>query len=475
MVQLEALEKGYGKEGFAYFMRQRLGKTLTAYAEFCMLRDDHKVQWMIVICPNSLKWQWKEAIHEVNMIEPVCVYQANKKDDERYFFRKNKRGGVLIINYESLKSYVADARPPIDMNKAYMVADESTKIKEWSNKSTKAAVRLGDSARYRRILTGRPTANSNMDIWAQLRFIGATTRNYHQHRHTFCLLGGYMGRQVIANQNTDILQREMEPHCYIAPDKYLKGFNRCYEPLRFIQLTDTLKKQYKQMEDDLLFSIGEGVDITAPIALTRYLRLQQVGSGIAGLESGEQVNLVEPDRNPRIQAVVELLENECTNKTLIICRFTKSVDNLREVLAMKGYRVSVIDGRTPAGHIEEFKRNFNTGDLDVIIGQVQTLSYGHTLTGSDLRPCDSVIFYENDFSLINRAQVEARPEKMGRDVTISYYDFYSSKMDKYLLSTLIRKEDTSLALMGYAREHGMRTKESVEEQVKQETINDRAS
>jgi len=442
-------------------MRQRLGKTLTAYAEFCMLREDRKVEWMIVICPNSLKGQWEAAIQEVDPIEPICVYNSARKDDEKYYFRKNKTGGILIINYESVRPYIESARPPVDLNKVYLVADESTKIKEWSNKSAKACIKLADMCGYKRILTGRPTANSNMDVWSQLRFIGATTRNYHQHKYTFCLLGGYMGRQVVSNQNTDMLKKEMEPYVYVAPDQYVKGFNRVYEPMRKIELTAELAKNYKSMEDDLLVSLSEGVNITGPLAITKYLRLAQLGSGIGGLEDGKQINLIDPHKNPRIHAVMDLLESECTNKTIIVCRFLLSITNLFQVLSDKGYKVVVIVGGEKPEVIEANKKEFNDGDADVLIGQIQTLSYGHTLPGNSNRPADSVIFFENSYSLIDRAQVEARPEKLGSDIPVSYYDFYSTKLDKHVLSSLIRKDDASLALLGYAREFGGRTKESV--------------
>src|SRR5678815_1952020 len=51
-VQLEALEAAKGHKGFAFFMRQRLGKTLTAYAEYKNLLKAGEVKWMVIICNN---------------------------------------------------------------------------------------------------------------------------------------------------------------------------------------------------------------------------------------------------------------------------------------------------------------------------------------------------------------------------------------------------------------------------------------
>lgn len=456
-VQLKALEKSKGKQGFAFFMRQRLGKTWTAYAEFTNLREEGLVDWFFLISPNSIKEQWREAIEEVDIYTPILVYESQKKDKLEYFFNKNKKGGVVIINYESMKSFMANEYwHLLNTLRTYVIADEPTKIKEPSKKSSKACLEFASLCSYKRILTGRPTANSNADIWSQLKFINCTDRNYHQHKYTFCIHGGFQGRQVVKNINTDMLQAEIAPHCYIAEDKYIKGFKKIYEPLRQIALLEDQKRQYKAMEDDLLMELGDGTEITAPIALTKYLRLQQISSGIAGDMDGNQHNIIDPHINPRIQMVKDILENEIDHKVIIVCRFRLSIKNLEEQLQNQGYKTLKLIGGMKANEIEEQKRLFNEdNEYTVLLAQLQVLSYGHTLCGPDNNPCDSIIYFENNFSLLDRAQSESRPEKFERDIPISYYDFFASKMDKYIISALIRKEEASLALMNYKRSYGM--------------------
>jgi hypothetical protein len=308
-VQERALAKGYDRPGFAYFMRQRLGKTLTAYAEYTLLRDEGKVDWMVVICPNSIKQQWQDAIEEVDLFTPICVYQSQQKKATERFFKVAKKGGVFIINYESVKAFMQDENwQKFNPLKTYLVADESTKIKEYTAKSTKACLDLASICTYKRVLTGKPTSNSNADIWSQLKFINATERNYHQHKYTFCLVGGFQGRQVLKNINVELLKSEMEPHCYIAEDKYIQGFEKIYEPMRQVEMLGEQKALYKQMHDELLLELANDVKITAPIALVKYLRLQQISSGIAGDIDGNQHNIIEPERNPRIRNVLDILE-----------------------------------------------------------------------------------------------------------------------------------------------------------------------
>jgi len=454
-VQIEALAKGYGKQGFAYFLRQRLGKTFIACAEFAKLQQDGLADWFLVICPNSLKEQWREQIEIADPFMPICIYRSQSKKTVDYFFSKNKKGGALIINYESVDAFMKELYwQKFDTIKTYVVADESTKLKEPGNKLTKACVELAQLCSFRRVLTGKPIANSNADMWGQLKFINATSRNFYQHKYYFTIMGGFQGRTIVDNVNTHILQREIEPHSYIAPDKYIKGFEKVYEPLRRVELTNDLRTLYREMETALLFELSEGLEITAPIALTKYLRLQQISSGIAGDPDGVQHNLIEPARNPKIKAVLGILEDEISNKCIIVCRFKRSIDNLLEVLTDNGYKCAIMRGGM-GKELEEEKKRFTDGDCNILIAQEQVLNFGHTLHGPDDNPCDSMIFYENSFSLINRAQCESRPEKYQREMPISYYDLYSSKMDRYILEALIKKEDASLALMNYQRSSGI--------------------
>lgn len=441
-------------------MRQRLGKTLTAYAEFVNLRSDNHVNWFFVICPNSLKEQWKEAIEEVNLYETVFIYESSNKIKYEKFFSKKRTTGVIIINYESMQSFMDEKGwMRLDPLRTYCAADESTRIKDPTTKAAKACLELAGMCAYTRVLTGKPTANSNADIWAQLKFINATQRNYYQHKYYFCIHGGFMGRTVVKNINTEILQKEMANFVYIAPDRYIKGFEKVYEPLRRVQLAANQLKQYKKMEDELVLSISEETEITAPIALVKYLRLQQISSGIAGDIDGKQHNLIDPFHNPRIRMVCDILENEVENKVIIACRFKQSIYNLTQVLTAHQHKVSVLTGNMTGEDIEIQKRKFNEGDANILIAQLQVLSFGHTLPGPDENPCDSMIFYENDFSLINRMQCESRPEKMERSGAISYYDFYASKLDKYIMSSLRKKEESALALMNYSRSSGLRPEE----------------
>ena len=465
-VQLAALRAGYGKPGYAYFLRQRLGKSWLAYAEYKLLKEEDLVDWIVIICPNPIKQQWHDAIEEVDPYAPVCIFSSQRKDITNYFFSKNKHGGAFIINYESIKAFYDDGGwNKFNPLRTYLVADESTKIADPDAKMTKGALELAAICRYTRVLTGKPSKGSNADLWAQLKFIGSTSRNFTQHKHMFTILGGWQGRQSIKNVNTELLKKEMEPFCFIADDKYVKGFKKIYEPLEKVIMLGNQLRIYEQMEKELLVEITSDLKMTAPIILVKYLRLQQISSGIGGDSEGNHFNILPPEDNPRIRSLKRILSTigdyddesdsiKLNSKVIIVCRFRLSIENIKKELEKDDHKVAIMHGGMGA-ELDRQKELFHKGDHDILVAQLQVLNFGHTLHGPDNKPCLDVIYYENDFSLINRAQTESRPEKFGREEPIHYHDFYASRMDRTMVQTLIRKEDASMALMGYAREMGI--------------------
>src|SRR5687767_674806 len=418
-VQLAALRAGYGKAGFAYFLRQRLGKSWLAYAEYKLLKEQGLVDWMVIICPNSIKKQWADSIEEVDLYEPINVYSSQKVDATNYFFKKNKRGGVFIINYESVKSfYDDDGWSKFNPLRTYLVADESTKLADPDAKMTKAALEMAALCQYTRVLTGKPSKGKNTDLWAQLKFIGATNRSFIMHKNMFTVMGGRDGRVHQMDVNTEVLKQEMEPFSFIADDRFIDGFKKVYEPLRKITMTGQQKRIYEQMEKELIAQLTDDVKMTAPIMLVKYLRLQQISSGIGSAKNDElnevgHFNLVDPKDNPRIKAVKEILDSEAGKKVIIVCRFKLSIQNLKEELEKDGHKVAIMVGGMGA-ELDRQKKLFHEGDHNILIAQMQVLNFGHTLCGPDDAPCEDVIHYELNWSLIDRAQCESRPEKMGR-------------------------------------------------------------
>lgn len=454
-VQTAALAAGHMRRGFGYFMRMRMGKTGTVLADYELHRKAGRVKYAIIVVPNSLKRAWVDALGEWGLGLPRHMFESKTKTDAVEFFRKYKEG-VLVINYDSVDYFFDKLQVPlkISLKDCMLICDESTSFKDAKTKRAKTILKHAAHFAIVRVLTGKPKANSNIDLWTQLKSIGAISQGWFGFRNTFCVMGGWEGRQIVADKNTEWLKDIVAEHGFIAGDEYLKDLpKKIYMPMIEVEMGADQKRHYKEMEKDFFTTIGEE-DCSASIALVKYLRLRQLASGIYTAD-GLPTNMMPWNKNPRIAATMEIVRNS-PNKILIVANFINSLDNLKMACEAEGLHPAMLTGGMLPKDIEEEKVAFNNEPAcRVMIGQEAVMQFGHMLSGPSGDPCDTIIFYENDFSLINRAQSEARPEVLGRPTPIAIYDLVSSDMDRDIISALRRKENAAIALMGYARGQGV--------------------
>ena len=80
---------------------------------------------------------------------------------------------ILVMNVEALSTEkgVKFASKFLNSHKALMAIDESTTIKTPTAQRTKNIIRLGDHAKYRRIMTGSPITKNPLDLYTQCYFL----------------------------------------------------------------------------------------------------------------------------------------------------------------------------------------------------------------------------------------------------------------------------------------------------------------
>ena len=87
-----------------------------------------------------------------------------------------------------------------------------------------------------------------------------------------------------------------------------------------------------------------------------------------------------------------------------------------------------------------------------MLGQSKAIKYGHTLMGLPNDPCLTTIYFENSYSLDDRAQSEERNQGEGQQGAIHVVDYVSSPIEERVIAALQRKEDVAAAIMGYYKE-----------------------
>lgn len=464
-LQLLALEKARDKVGYAYFCEMGLGKSLLALAEFLTYVEPRKATRLVIVAPNSFKPGWATEIskHRLNLAVHVYSASKHKKAEEFCSTPKWHVPPVLIVNYEALR--LAKTQQLIfdfvDRRNAMLVLDESIAIKNPTAKRTKAAHKIVREFAYIRLLSGRPQTQGPHDLWAQLHAIGATKpgENFYAFRNVYCRMGGWENREVVGIQNAKQLQKRMEPFVIIAkkkdwlqelPDKSYTS--RAYD----LQDAPELNREYVRMEEEFLAYLKDKehkiVDkVEASIALVKYTKLQQLHCGFIHDDEGEPKWLVEDKDNPRLQALLDAMAE--TDGKVCVCYKHRFVgEQLWKVFVDREMHPARITGGMKDKAIEEEKRLFNDDPkCRVMLLQLDSSKYGHTLIGdqsSTENACFTMLFYQNEFSLDTRSQIEDRIHRIGQKNAALYVDLTGSRMDQRMAAALQYKTGLYEALFG---------------------------
>ena len=458
-VQIAALDFARDKPGVGWFMEQGTGKTLTALAEFSWYHAQGKVDRMIVVAPNSFKQGWLDEIEKHGFDFDTHVWQTSKKQEAaRFMMKPHANPAVLIVNYEAarLRDVLEVLLTWARRGKTYLVIDESIQIKGHASVQTKAMHALagwspytGESinCRFIRILTGRPTQTQGPhDLWGQLRMIGACQRQnffaFHAARSASWAAG--KNREVKAAQN--VCGHHSRASWSRSSSRrrkkdWLPNLPRKAFTIRDYKMSKEQQRQYdSRWRTSSCWSVGRGF-ISVDVAIAKYAKLAQIQCGFIYDDDHVVHELVEPDENPRLQLLLELLEQE-SGKVCVVYRHRPMLPFLQR--ALRKYLPAYIRGQMSPEETSEQKALFNEDpECRVILLQCDASKYGHTLLGGpgpdDL--CRTMIFFENSYSADTRDQIEDRIHRRGQTGdSVLYIDLSGSPLDRRITRALQRKD-----------------------------------
>jgi superfamily II DNA or RNA helicase len=177
-----------------------LGKTVQAVVAALLLRRTAGASRAIVVCPASLKHQWRAEIRK------VCGEEATVVEGTRAARRKAYRSfkhGFLILNYELvLKDLDRIARTKADL----VVLDEAQRIKNWDTKTAKAVKSLASPFAF--ILTGTPLENRLTELHSLVEFLHPRALGPRWRLIPFYAVTEAQGR-VLAYESLDVLRARL--------------------------------------------------------------------------------------------------------------------------------------------------------------------------------------------------------------------------------------------------------------------------
>ena len=457
--QMNALEKSWNKENFAYFMEMGTGKTKVLIDNLAMLYDKGKVDGALIIAPKGVVKTWYEQELPTHLPDHVdnttVLWQANITKTQREklesVLQNEMTLHILIMNVEGLSTDkgVNFARKFLLSHNTLMAVDESTTIKNPSAKRTKNIIAIGKQAKYRRIMTGSPITKNPLDLYSQCEFLDpwlldfasyyafrnryAEMKTMHVRGRSIQVVNKFRNLSELSDTVKTFSDRVLKEDCLDLPPKnFIK---------RYVTLTPDQKKVYEQMKKQAVAHLNGKVTSTMTV-LTQLMRLHQITCGHFTADDGSTQSV----ENNRLKELMSILE-ETEGKAIIWANYQLSVGEIIQKIIKEYGEDSYVHyyGLTSQEDRQDFIRKFqNNPKCRFLIGTPQTGGYGITLTQAN-----TVIYYSNGYDLEKRLQSEDRAHRIGQKKTVTYIDLIcEDTVDEKIVEALRKKINIASEVLG---------------------------
>lgn len=441
--QKKALALSSERNAYGYFLEMGLGKTAIAIANIGFLVKKKKLTGVLVLSPKGVHRQWIEEQIPEHMDKSIRCKSTLWSGKRIELKRSNADVEIFSMNIDGIRTipgrHHAEEFLKMHAGSSMMIIDESHLIKTASAQRTKAAWALGRLADYRRIMTGTPLAKNVADLWAQFKFLDERIlghRYFISFRNQYCIMGGFEQKQIVGQKNTEELYALIAPHSFrLTKDEALDLPPKIYIK-RVYAMNEASRKHYESLKKTFMTQLSDGSVLDVPNAVSCLVRLQQICSGYLPTEN-EDFEIFSDDR---IQQLMEIVEQ--TNGPMVIwSRFTQDIIRITEKLNKSGYGRAVAYYGGNVSTRNEGLKAFMDGEARFFVSNPAAGGTGLNLQGSG---CQTVVFVNNDFNYITRAQAEDRTHRLGTRGAVTYFDLIAEKtLDKSVLRNLESKKSVS--------------------------------
>ena len=412
-----------------------LGKTIQAIGAF---NADETIHRCLVICPASLKINWKREFEEwaTRPTGIIVVDGRNSMPHSRYIPRGYCNNLVVIVNYDIIESH----RDWIDsLNWDLLIVDEVQYLK--NPKAQRTRVVLGGrglgrgrgkrksiqpiKARKRLFLSGTPILNCPIELWPLVQALDPTGlgRSFVRFAYRYCApRRTRWGTDFMGSANRKELSEKLRSAFMIRR-------------LKSDVLPDLPPKRRQVIELPVDSEMGLlGDEKTAYDSYQEFLDRggQQTKRKIA---FGELAQLRHEVAVSKVPMVVEHLQENLENGP-IVC-FAHHRDVIWEIVdSFDPADVVMLTGTTSPGDRQKAVDDFQSGKANLFVGNIQAAGVGITLTQSQ-----HVVFAELDWTPANLTQAEDRCHRIGQTGSLLIQHLVlENSLDARMVRRLIRKQ-----------------------------------
>ena len=417
--------------------------TLTAIRD---LIEDFAVWKVLVIAPKRVAEDtWTREHKKWDHLQTLRISKVMGSAEQRKAALA-KDADVYVIgrdNVQWLIDYYTEKRKgwPFDM----IVIDELSSFKNPQAKRFRALKKALPCTKRVVGLTGTPSPNGLMDLWAQVYILdrgerlGRTIGSYREKYFRPGKRNGYVvfqwepvkgARQAIEDKLRDLCMSMSAADYLELPDRI--------DRITPVTLTAKERKTYDTMERESLIELESSTDAVVGLNAAAVMnKLLQIANGRVYTSEGKILRVHEE----KLDALEEIVDT-AQGPVLVFYSFRHDLDAIRERFP---------DARTLDGakDIEEW----NEGRIPVLLAHPASVGYGLNLQAGG----HVIVWYGLTWSLELYQQANARLYRQGQEHTVIVHHLVAEgTVDEQVMEALKRKDTSQEALLAALKERERR-------------------
>ncbi len=423
----------------AVLLEMGLGKsviTLTAIND--LMFDYFDVHKVLVIAPLRVaRDTWPSEIEKWEHLSGLMFSVAVGTEMERKAALW-KKADIYIINRENVHWLIEDSGLCFDYD--MVVIDELSSFKNHQAKRFRSLMKVRPKVKRIVGLTGTPSSNGLMDLWAQFRLLDMGKR-----------LGRFIGLYRSTFFTPDKRNGQVVFSYKALPDAEKKIYEKISDITISMKSTDHLKmpeflsvqypvllseserERYDELKRELVLTLHDG-EITASNAAALSNKLCQMANGAVYDDSSDVIHI----HDRKLDALEDLIEAANGKPVLVAYWFKHDLERIIARLKAQHIPFSKMDSSVSI-------ERWNNGELPVAL--IHPASAGHGLnlqTGGS-----TLIWFGLTWSLELYQQTNARLWRQGQtaETVVLHHIIAENTIDDQIMRALREKDKTQSALI----------------------------
>ncbi|WNX86016.1 DEAD/DEAH box helicase [Agathobaculum sp. NTUH-O15-33] len=418
----------------AVLLDMGLGKTsITLTALSNLLFDSFEIHKILVIAPLRVaSVTWSAEIEKWEHLHLLQYSVAVGSETERLSALK-AQADIYIINRENVQWLIEKSGIPFDFD--MVVVDELSSFKNYQSKRFKALMKARPKVKRMVGLTGTPSSNGLMDLFAEFKLLdmGARLGRFiGQYRTAYFSPDKRNGQIVysykpLPNAEQQIYDKISDITISMKSTDHLKMPELISTKLE-VDLSEAEKKKYEELKKDLILQLPDG-EITAANAASLTGKLSQMANGAVYSDDESVLEI----HQRKLDALEDIIESANGKPVLVAYWFRHDLERIRK-------RFDVREIKT-AKDIADW----NNGSIPVAV--IHPASAGH---GLNLQSGGSaLVWFGITWSLELYQQTNARLWRQGQsaETVVITHIITKGTIDERIIKALKTKDTSQSALI----------------------------